>query len=61
VVTANHVIRGATSVRVMDVDDGKRYSATVLGYSVAADVAVLRFAGATGLRTAPLAPGSVLQ
>jgi S1-C subfamily serine protease len=61
VVTNNHVIRGATSVRVTAIDGGKRYAATVLGYSVAADVAVLRLAGAAGLSTAPLAPARVLQ
>ena len=61
VITNNHVIRGATSVRVADVGNGKTYSATVLGYSVVSDVAVLRLAAASGLATAPLAAARVLK
>jgi S1-C subfamily serine protease len=51
VLTNNHVIRGATSIRVVDTSTGRRYSATVLGYSVSADVAVLKLSSASGLRT----------
>jgi S1-C subfamily serine protease len=61
VITNNHVIRGATSVRAADVGNGKTYSATVLGYSVGSDVAVLRLAAASGLATAPLAAGRVVK
>jgi S1-C subfamily serine protease len=51
VLTNNHVIEGATSISVTDVGNGKTYSATVLGYSVSSDVAVLQLAGASGLQT----------
>jgi S1-C subfamily serine protease len=51
VLTNNHVIRGATTVRVLVPSSGRTYSASVLGYSVAADVAVLRLQGASSLQT----------
>jgi S1-C subfamily serine protease len=51
VLTNNHVIDGATSISVTDVGNGKTYTATVVGYSVSRDVAVLRLTGASGLRT----------
>ncbi len=54
VLTNNHVIRGATTIKVQDVNNGHTYTATVVGYDVADDIAVLRLRGATGLRTAPV-------
>jgi S1-C subfamily serine protease len=51
VLTNNHVIAGATSISVTDVGDGRTYAATVIGYSVADDVAVLQLSGASGLQT----------
>jgi S1-C subfamily serine protease len=54
VLTNNHVIRGATSIRVRDVGNGRTYSATVLGYDVSEDVALLKLANASGLATAPI-------
>lgn len=54
VLTTNDVIRGATSIRVTDGDNGRTYAATVRGYDVTADVAVLQLHGASGLPTAPL-------
>jgi S1-C subfamily serine protease len=58
VLTNNHVIDGATSISVTDVGNGKTYSATVLGYSVTSDVAVLQLAGAAGLQTVTTATGA---
>ena len=52
VLTNNHVIRGATSVKVVVPSTHRSYTATVVGYSVGADVAVLKLAGASGLATA---------
>jgi S1-C subfamily serine protease len=52
VLTNNHVIRGSTRVRVTDPATGRSYSATVVGYSLSADIAVLKLANASGLRTA---------
>jgi S1-C subfamily serine protease len=54
VLTNNHVIRGASSITVTDVDNGRRYHANVAGYDAAEDVAVLRLDGAAGLPTARL-------
>jgi S1-C subfamily serine protease len=51
VLTNNHVIRGATSIKVTDLGNGKTYTATVVGYDVADDVAVLQMKGASGLQT----------
>jgi S1-C subfamily serine protease len=51
VLTNNHVIDGATSVKVTDVGNGRTYPATVVGYDQAGDVAVLQARGASGLRT----------
>jgi len=51
VLTNNHVIRSATSFRVVDVTTHKTYSANVVGYSVSRDVAVLQLVHATHLQT----------
>src|SRR5438067_5302354 len=42
VLTNNHVIRGATTVKVVVPRTKKTYIARVLGYDLAADVALLR-------------------
>jgi S1-C subfamily serine protease len=54
VLTNNHVIRGARSIRVTVPSTGRTYSATVEGYSIARDIALLDLQGAQGLRTAAL-------
>ncbi len=54
ILTNNHVIRGETTVKVTDVDNGRTYSARVLGYDVAADVAVVQLQHASNLETAPI-------
>jgi S1-C subfamily serine protease len=54
VLTNNHVIRGATAFRVVDVTTHRSYSASVVGYSVSRDVAVLQLAHASGLHTVRL-------
>lgn len=61
VLTNNHVIRGATAIKVRDVGNGKNYTATVVGYDVAADVAVLQLKGATGLKTVPIGNSSSVK
>jgi S1-C subfamily serine protease len=50
VLTNNHVIAGATKFKVVDVTTHRRYTATVAGYSVSRDIAVLHLAHASGLR-----------
>jgi S1-C subfamily serine protease len=52
VLTNNHVIDGATSVRVTVVSTGKTYTASVVGTDPTDDVAVLQLSGASGLSTA---------
>ncbi|MGZ4384902.1 MAG: S1C family serine protease [Gaiellaceae bacterium] len=61
VLTNNHVIRGATTIRVTDPSTGRKYSATVVGYDLAADVAVLQLKNATGLRTVSLGDSSKVK
>ena len=58
VLTNNHVVEGATGIKVTDVGNGKTYTASVVGYSARADVAVLQLHGATGLTTATLGTSS---
>jgi S1-C subfamily serine protease len=55
VFTNNHVIEDETSLRVTDVGNGRTYTATVAGYDVSADVAVLLMRGASHLRTVSFA------
>ena len=61
VLTNNHVIRGATAIKVRSVGNGKNYTATVVGYDVADDIAVLQLKGATGLKTVPIGNSSSLR
>ena len=51
ILTNNHVIRGATKITVVVPGTGHAYTANVVGYDVADDVAVLRLAGASNLET----------
>jgi S1-C subfamily serine protease len=61
VVTNNHVIEGATAVKVTDIGNGKSYTAMVAGYDAAQDVAVLQLQGASGLTTASLGDSATVQ
>jgi S1-C subfamily serine protease len=61
ILTNNHVIRGATKIRVTDIANGRTYAAKVVGYSVANDVAVLQLTGASGLKTATLGNSARVQ
>lgn len=51
VITNNHVIAGATAINATDLANGKTYVASVIGYDVSDDVAVLQLHGASGLPT----------
>jgi Do/DeqQ family serine protease len=53
VLTNHHVIDGAEQVDV-ELTDGRSFKATVVGSDAASDLAVLKIAGATNLRTLPL-------
>jgi S1-C subfamily serine protease len=54
VLTNNHVIDGATSIKVTDVGNGRTYTAKVVGYDETQDVAVLQLQNASGLQTVSL-------
>ncbi|HEY4850149.1 MAG TPA: trypsin-like peptidase domain-containing protein [Streptosporangiaceae bacterium] len=58
VLTNNHVIDGATSIKVTDVGNGRTYTAKVVGYDKTHDVAVLQLQGASGLQTVTLSSSS---
>ncbi len=49
VLTNNHVIDGAARVRATDLETGRTYGASVLGYDAGEDVAVLKLRGAADL------------
>ena len=61
ILTNNHVIEGASSIRVVDVGNGKTYGATVVGYDRTADVAVLQLEHASGLQTVRLGNSSSVR
>jgi S1-C subfamily serine protease len=58
ILTNNHVIAGATSIRVTDVGNGRSYPARVVGYDRSHDIAVLQLQGASGLATVTLGSSS---
>jgi len=51
ILTNNHVIRGATDIKVVVPKTGQTYTAQVVGYDVSHDVALLRTSGASNLKT----------
>ena len=61
VITNNHVIRGASTIRVIVPSTKRSYPATVVGYDVAADVAVLQVKGASGLATVTTGTSSTVK
>ena len=61
VLTNNHVIKGATSIRVTLPSSGRSFSASVLGYSVAGDIALLQVKSAAGLTAARLGSSADLR
>jgi S1-C subfamily serine protease len=60
ILTNNHVINGATSIRVTDIGNGRTYKATVVGYDESHDIAVLQLSGASGLATATIGNSSTV-
>ncbi len=61
VLTNNHVINGATAIKVTDIGNGRTYTATVVGYDASHDVAVLQLQNASGLTIASLGDSSTVQ
>jgi len=60
VLTNNHVIAGATTVKVVIPKTGRTYTASVTGYSKTADIAVLQLKNASNLKTLSTANGAAL-
>ena len=61
ILTNNHVVEGATSIRVTDIGNGHTYGATVIGTDAPDDIAVLRLVGASGLATVSLGNSSIVS
>ena len=61
ILTNNHVIEGAGSISVQVNGSGPSYSATVLGYDVADDVALLRISGVSGLPTVSIGDSTTVS
>ena len=59
--TNNHVIADTADLRVENSADGSMHSAKVLGYSVTADVALIKIEGVSGLTPAPIGTASDLS
>jgi S1-C subfamily serine protease len=60
ILTNNHVIAGATTIRVAVPGTGRLYAARVVGYDIADDVAVLQLRSATNLRTVTIGSSATL-
>jgi S1-C subfamily serine protease len=60
ILTNNHVIAGATTIRVVVPNTTRRYAARVVGYDIADDLAVLQLRGATNLRTVTIGSSATL-
>ncbi|MGW3958232.1 S1C family serine protease [Amycolatopsis sp. NPDC005003] len=61
VLTNNHVVAGATSIKVTSIGTGDTYKAEVVGYDRTEDVAVLQLQGASGLPTAAIGDSSTVK
>src|SRR5947209_19332398 len=60
ILTNNHVIAGATTIRVVVPNTTHRYSARVVGYDTTDDVAVLQLQNASNLKTVTIGDASKL-
>ena len=60
IVTNNHVVAGASQIKVTT-SDGKSYSAKVVGTDSKKDLALIKLQGASGLKAAALGDSSRLQ
>ena len=61
VLTNNHVVAGAVTIKATDVGNGRTYQASVVGYDRSTDLAVIQLSGASGLTTATLGDSSQLK
>jgi len=58
VLTNNHVVEGATSLKATDIGNGRTYRAVVIGYDRTHDIALVRLVGASRLKTVTLGDSS---
>jgi S1-C subfamily serine protease len=61
ILTNNHVIRGATTIKVTVPSTNRTYAADVLGYDISDDIALIKLEGASNLATATRADSSKLR
>lgn len=61
VLTNNHVIKGATSIKAIDIGNGRTYTAKVVGYDTSHDIAVIQLQQASGLKTVTLGNSSAVK
>ncbi|MDQ1456186.1 MAG: hypothetical protein QOH28_1806, partial [Actinomycetota bacterium] len=61
ILTNNHVVSGATSITVQIAGTGTTYRATLVGYDVSHDVAVLQIPNVSGLTTIKTASASTVS
>jgi S1-C subfamily serine protease len=61
VLTNNHVIEDSTSIKATDLGNGHTYTATVIGYDITGDIALIKLQGASGLHTVPLGNSSAVK
>jgi S1-C subfamily serine protease len=61
ILTNNHVIEGATNISVTDIGNGRTYGATVVGYDVTRDLAIIQLQGASNLHTVSIGDSSKLS
>jgi S1-C subfamily serine protease len=61
VLTNNHVVNGATSIRVTVVSTGRSYTAKVVGTDPTQDIAVIKLANASGLTPANFGDSSSVR
>jgi S1-C subfamily serine protease len=61
VLTNNHVIDGATAIKVTPVTTGKSYTAKVIGYDATDDVALLQIQNASNLKTVTIGNSSTAK
>jgi S1-C subfamily serine protease len=61
VLTNNHVVAGATGIKVTSIGTGDTYDAEVVGYDRSEDIAVLQLQDASGLPTATIGDSSTVR
>ncbi|WP_328618264.1 S1C family serine protease [Amycolatopsis sp. NBC_00355] len=61
ILTNNHVVAGATSIKVTSIGTGDTFTAHVVGYDRGEDIAVIQLEDASGLPTAAIGDSSTVK